>query len=427
MSSGNITILGLQWGDEGKGKVVDYFTDRVDIVARFGGGANAGHTVVNDRGKFVLHLLPSGMVNPDVKCFMGGGMVVDLAGMFEELDDIKAKGIKCDGRLFIDHSAQLVLPQHKALERYSENLVEGKSINTTLRGIGPAYADKANRIGITVGDLVDDARLIDKINTFIQKQKARLAVLGDDSMLDPRFLLNFFKPYIQPIKCMLVDVTAELRTAMADNKRILFEGSQGSLLDLSLGNYPYVTSSNTTIGGLFTGLGVPPGVQGEVFGVVKAYTTRVGNGPFPSELADAIGKRLRETGGEYGATTGRPRRCGWLDTAIVKRTAYMSGVTGIVLTKLDVLDGLDEIKVCVGHRRDGQVYDFPMLSGAFMSEVEAVYEILPGWKTPTADITEYAKLPEQAKKYIEFIEHKIEKPIKYISTGSRREAFVKKT
>ncbi len=426
MNNGNITILGLQWGDEGKGKVVDYFTGQVDIVARFGGGANAGHTVVNDRGKFILHLLPSGMVNPDIKCFMGGGMVVDLPGLFEELDDIKAKGIKCDGRLFIDHSAHLVLPQHKAIEKYSENLVKGKSINTTLKGIGPAYADKAGRIGITAGDLADEAGLIDKIDTFIQKQKARLEVLGDDSMLDPQHLLNFFQPYIEPIKRMLVDVTAELRAAIADKKRILFEGSQGSLLDLSLGNYPYVTSSNTTIGGLFTGLGVPPGTQGEILGVVKAYTTRVGNGPFPSELTNATGKRLRETGGEYGATTGRPRRCGWLDTAIIKRTAYMSGVTGIILTKLDVLDGLEEIKVCVGHRHNGKIYDFPILSGAFMNEVEPVYETLPGWDTPTANITEYAGLPEQAVKYIEFIEAKIEKPVKYISTGSQREAFVKK-
>jgi len=426
MNSGNITILGMQWGDEGKGKVVDYFTDEVDIVARFGGGANAGHTVVNNRGKFVLHLLPSGMVNPDIRCYMGGGMVVDLPGLFEELDDIKAKGIKCDGRLFIDYSAHLVLPQHKAIERYSENLVEGKSINTTLRGIGPAYADKANRIGITAGDLTNEAHLIDKINTFIQKQKARLAVLNNKSLLEAESLLNFFKPYIKPVKSMLVDVPAELRKAMNQNERVLFEGSQGSLLDLSLGNYPYVTSSNTTIGGLFTGLGVPPGVQGEVLGVVKAYTTRVGNGPFPSELYDATGKRLRETGGEYGATTGRPRRCGWLDTAIVKRTAYMSGVTGIVITKLDVLDGLKEIKVCIGHSHGGIIYDFPMLTGASMSEVEPVYETLPGWETPTANITDYATLPLEARRYVEYIEAKIEKPIKYISTGSRREAFVKK-
>jgi len=383
--------------------------------------------VINDRGKFVLHLLPSGMVNPDIKCFMGGGMVVDLPGLFDELDDIKAKGIECDGRLFIDHSAHLVLPQHKAIERYSETLVEGKSINTTMRGIGPAYADKANRIGITAGDLADEVLLIDKINTFIQKQKARLAALGNDSLLDPRFLLDFFKPFIEPIKSMLVDVTAELKTAITDNKRILFEGSQGALLDISLGNYPYVTSSNTTIGGLFTGLGVPPGTQGEVLGVVKAYTTRVGNGPFPSELTDTIGERLRETGGEYGATTGRSRRCGWLDTAIIKRTAYISGVTGIILTKLDVLDGLKKIKICVGHRHNGKVYDFPTLSGAFMNEAKPIYETLPGWEIPTANITEYAKLPEQAKRYIEFIEDKIEKPIKYISTGPRREAFVKKT
>jgi len=427
MNQGNITILGLQWGDEGKGKVVDYFTEGVDIVARFGGGANAGHTVVNDRGKFILHLLPSGIISPDVKCFMGGGMVVDPVGLFEELEDVKAKGISCDNRLFIDYNTHLVLPQHKGIEKYSESLVKGKSIDTTMRGIGPTYADKANRIGITAGDLADDDRLADKANLYIQKKKARLAVLGDDSLLDRNKLMDFFKPYKEQITSMLVDVPSELKIAIEQNKKILFEGSQGSLLDLGLGNYPFVTSSNTTIGGLFTGLGVPPGVQGEVLGVVKAYTTRVGNGPFPSELSGEIGEKLREKGGEYGATTGRPRRCGWLDTAIVKRTAYMSGVTGLVLTKLDVLDGFDEIDVCVGHRRDGKVYDFPPLSGDFMSGAEPVYETLPGWQDPTADISDYKKLPERAKRYIDFIEYKIEKPVKYISTGSKRSAFAKKS
>jgi len=284
MKTGNITILGLQWGDEGKGKVVDCFTGDVDIVARFCGGANAGHTVINDRGKFILHLLPSGMVHPGVTCYMGGGMVVDPAGLFKELDDLQSKGLDCDGRLFIDHTAHLVLPQHKAIEKYTEELNKSRSINTTLRGIGPAYADKADRIGITAGDLADDDKLTERVNNFIEKKKLRLAVIEDKTLSDPQFLIDYLKPYTAKIKSMLTDVTSELRQASSQNKRILFEGAQGSLLDIGLGTYPYVTSSNTTIGGLFSGLGMPPGMQGEVLGVVKAYTTRVGNGPFPTEL-----------------------------------------------------------------------------------------------------------------------------------------------
>lgn len=427
MKNGNLTILGMQWGDEGKGKVVDYFTDRVDIVARFGGGANAGHTVVNDKGKFVLHLLPSGVIHPNVKCYMGGGMVCDLLGLFEEIADIKSKGINCESQLFIDYNMHLVLPHHKAIERYFENLIKGKSIDTTLRGIGPAYADKAYRLGFTAGDLPDKKTLHEKAITYIKKKYAVLSAIGDPSLLEPVTLVDYLAQYADRISPMLADVTSELKRAMADNKLILFEGSQGSLLDLSLGNYPYVTSSNTTIGGLFTGLGMPPSATGEILGVVKAYTTRVGNGPFPTELQEEIGQELRERGGEYGATTGRPRRCGWLDAAIVRRTAYMSGVTGIVITKLDILDGLGALKVCVGHRHNGKIYDFPPLYAAFMEKAEPVYETLPGWREPTADICDYDLLPANARGYLKFVEDQIKVPIKYISTGSKRSSFIEIT
>ncbi len=422
----NITILGLQWGDEGKGKVVDYFTERVDIVARFGGGANAGHTVVNDKGKFVLHLLPSGIIHDNVRCFMGGGMVVDPIGLFEEIEDVKSKGVNCGDRLKIDSATHLVLPHHRAIEKYYETMKDGKEINTTLRGIGPAYADKANRFGFTAGDLLDEKLMVEKARTFVARKQAILKATGDDKMTDTDYLVDFLKAYVGTLGSMVVDVTSELKEAIAQKSRILFEGSQGSLLDISLGNYPYVTSSNTTIGGLYTGLGMPPGVQGDVLGVVKAYTTRVGNGPFPTELEDEIGETIREKGGEYGATTGRPRRTGWLDTAIVKRTGYISGVTGVVLTKLDVLDGLEELKVCVGHRVDGKVYDFPPLHASFMEKAEPIYETFPGWKNPTANVTDFDKLPKEAKSYLKFIENKLEIPIKYISTGSNRSAFIEK-
>jgi adenylosuccinate synthase len=425
--SNNLTILGLQWGDEGKGKVVDYFAQGVDIVARFGGGANAGHTVVNDKGKFVLHLLPSGIIHENVKCYMGGGMVCDPVGLFQEIEEVESRGIACSDRLHIDYNTQLVLPHHKAIERYYEKLVEGKSINTTLRGIGPAYADKANRFGFTASDLLDYDRLSEKADVFIQKKKALLAATGDDKLLDPSELISFLKNFAEKMQPMIVDVTRELKQAQAAGNKILFEGSQGSLLDISLGNYPYVTSSNTTIGGLFAGLGIPPGIQGEVLGVVKAYSTRVGNGPLPTELIDATGDRIREKGGEYGATTGRPRRIGWLDTAIVKRTAYMSGVSGLVITKLDVLDGIKKLKICTGHRIDGKIYDFPPLSASFMQRAEPIYDMHPGWQSPTADIDRFGDLPIEARKYIEFIENQIEVPVKYISTGMKRSAFIKKS
>jgi adenylosuccinate synthase len=426
MNTNNMTILGLQWGDEGKGKVVDCFAGKADIVARFGGGANAGHTVVNDKGKFVLHLLPSGIIHDGVICYMGGGMVVDPAGLFEELEDIESKGISIKGRLFIDFNTHLVLPQHKGLEKYSETLTKSGCINTTLRGIGPAYADKSDRIGITAGDLLDEKHLAQRVENFINKKKLRLSALEDKTLTDPIALLQYLKPYAEKLRSMTVDATDRLRQAMDDKKQILFEGAQGSLLDIGLGTYPFVTSSNTTIGGLFTGLGMPPGAQGEVLGVVKAYTTRVGNGPFPTELDNETGIKLRESGGEYGATTGRPRRCGWLDLAITRRTAFMSGVTGIVITKLDVLDGFSEIKVGISHSIDGENLDYPPLSARFMAKAEPVYKTLKGWPGSIAGIRNYDDLPAEAKDYIKFIESEVKVPVKYISTGSDRDDFIKR-
>jgi len=306
-----------------------------------------------------------------------------------------------------------------------ETVDKTSSIDTTLRGIGPAYADKADRVGITASDLMDEEQLNLKVNNFIKKKLPELEALEFPSLREPQELVEYLRSFVWPLKGMLADVTVELRQAMCDNKRLLFEGAQGAVLDIGLGTYPYVTSSNTTIGGLFSGLGLPPGVQGEVCGVVKAYCTRVGNGPFPSELHDSIGERLRQKGGEYGATTGRPRRTGWLDLAIVRRTAFMSGVTGLIVTKLDVLDGLEEIKVCVAHRYEGKVHDFPPLLGSFMQKAEPVYESLPGWHESTEGISEFEKLPQPAKAYLEFIQRQVEVPVKYVSTGCQRNAFIK--
>jgi adenylosuccinate synthase len=427
MKSNNLTIIGMQWGDEGKGKVVDYFSRQADLAVRFGGGANAGHTVVTDKGKFILHLLPTGILHPGVRCFIGGGVVCDPAGLTEELEMIQNKSIDTKNRLIIDYSTHLVLPHHKAWDKYLEGLDNKKAISTTLRGIGPTYADKAERIGIIAGDLLDNNRLRGRIENFIKRKKAQLNAIGDPQLLNPEYLLEYLTLYAEHWADMIGDVTFELKAGMDSNKQILFEGAQGALLDLGLGTYPYVTSSGTNIGGLFSGLGVPPGSQGEVLGVMKAYTTRVGNGPFPSELDDSTGELIRQKGNEFGSTTGRPRRTGWLDLAVVKRAAYMSGVDGLIVTKLDVLDGFDKLNVCVAHRIGNKQYDFPPLHSGFMENAVPVYQTLPGWKESTSDCRDQNRLPSNALKYISFIEQLVGKPVKYISTGSHTESFIKKT
>lgn len=427
MKSNNLTIIGMQWGDEGKGKVVDYFSRQADLAVRFGGGANAGHTVVTDKGKFVLHLLPTGILHPGVRCFIGGGVVCDPAGLTDELETVRSKGIETGNRLLIDYSTHLVLPHHKAWDKYLEGLDHKKAISTTLRGIGPTYADKAERIGIIAGDLLDSSRLRNRIENFINRKNAQLTAIGDAKFLSHDYLYNYLMPYAERWADMIGDVTSELKDAIDSNKRILFEGAQGALLDIGLGTYPYVTSSSTNIGGLFSGLGVPPGSQGEVLGVMKAYTTRVGNGPFPSELTDSIGEQIRQKGNEFGSTTGRPRRTGWLDLAAVKRAAYMSGVDGLIVTKLDVLDGFDMLNVCVAHEIGKQQYDFPPMHSGFMENATPVYRTLPGWKESTSDCRDQNKLPAHAIEYILFIEQMIGRPVKYISTGSHTESFIKKT
>jgi len=426
MNQQNITIIGLQWGDEGKGKVVDHFCRQAEIVVRYGGGANAGHTVVTDKGKFVLHLLPTGILHPDIQCLIGPGVVCDPVGFMEELDSFSKQGIVYTGRLFIDYSTHLVLPQHKALDRHAESLDSAKAIATTLRGIGPAYSDKAERVGLTAGDLLDSRRLRQRIENYIMHKRPQLVALNERQLLDGDYLFDYLVPFADRFVNSIGDVTAKLKEALAAQKRILFEGAQGALLDLGLGTYPFVTSSSTTIGGVFSGLGVPPSSQGEILGVVKAYTTRVGNGPFPTELDDETGRNLRDKGGEYGATTGRPRRTGWLDLAVVNRAAYMTGATGIILTKLDVLDGFAKINICVAHEIEEKSNKFPPLHGTFIEKAKPVYQTLEGWSQPTSGLTDYDRLPLQAKAYIEFIEEYLDLPVRHISTGSHTSSLIKK-
>jgi len=422
----NKTVLGLQWGDEGKGKVVDFLCRQADIVVRFGGGANAGHTVVTDKGKFVLHLLPSGIIQPHTICYLGSGVVCDPWALLEEIDLLRKSGIKTDGRIYIDHGAHLVLPHHKAIDRYLETLDNSSAIATTLRGIGPAYADRALRIGITAGALLDSSALRSSVENFILRKQAVLQSIGEPELLSADSLFKSLQSIADRISDLVADVTAELRQAADKGRKMLFEGAQGSLLDLSLGTYPFVTASSTTIGGLFSSLGIPPGMQGQVLGVIKAYATRVGNGPFPSELHDSIGDRLRERGNEFGATTGRPRRTGWLDLAAIRRTAFINGVDAIVVTKLDVLDGLEKIKVCTAYRGDGKIHDFPPVNSAFLEKAEPIYEILPGWLADTSDTTEYSSLPSEARQYLDYIQYRLGIKIKYISTGAHSESMIER-
>ncbi len=424
MNSANKTVLGLQWGDEGKGKVIDFLCRNADIVVRFGGGANAGHTVVTDSGKFVLHLLPSGMIQSHTICYLGAGVVCDPWALLEEIDLVRKSGIKTEGRIFLDSGAHLVLPHHKAIDRYLETLDNSSAIATTLRGIGPAYADKALRIGITAGTLASPDTLRRLAGNFITRKRTLLQSIGDPELLSVEKLTESLLAIADKVSALVVDVTGELRRASNHGKKILFEGAQGSLLDLSLGTYPFVTSSSTTIGGLFSSLGLPPGMQGETFGVIKAYTTRVGNGPFPTELRDSIGDKLRERGNEFGATTGRPRRTGWLDLAAVNRTAFMNGIDRLVITKLDVLDGLKEIKICTAYRFRGEVYDFPPVNSAFLEKAEPIYETMPGWSVDTSDITEYSGLPPESKRYLDFIQNRLGIKIKYVSTGAHSRAMI---
>lgn len=424
MKTNNKTVLGLQWGDEGKGKVIDYLCRDADIVVRFGGGANAGHTVVTDKGKFVLHLLPSGIVQSHTTCYLGAGVVCDPWALLDEIDMLEKSGINTVGRIFVDFGTHLVLPHHKAIDRHSEQLDKGTAIATTLRGIGPAYADKALRIGITASALCVRNTLESNIKNFILRKRPVLESIGDPELLLPDRLIEQLGKVEARIAGMVGDVTAELRQASLKNKKILFEGAQGTLLDISLGTYPFVTSSSTSIGGLFGGLGVPPGIQGEVLGVIKAYTTRVGNGPFPTELDDEIGEHLRQKGNEYGATTGRPRRTGWLDLAAIRRSAYICGVDKLVVTKLDVLDGLNEIKICLAYRHKGQLYDFPPLYADFFETAEPVYDTLPGWSKSTSNLKSSSALPKEARGFLDFIQENLGVSIKYVSTGSHTESMI---
>ncbi len=422
----NVVVIGTQWGDEGKGKIVDLLTERAHAVVRFQGGHNAGHTLVIDGEKTVLHVIPSGILRDGVVCVIGNGVVLAPHALLDEVRALEARGVPVRERLKISPACPLILPYHVRLDLAREEARGHARIGTTGRGIGPAYEDKAARRGVRLGDLFD--------------AQAFAATLAEVMDYHNFVLVNYFK---QPpedfqktldealaageeIRPMIADVVDLLHDMRARGEPILFEGAQGTMLDIDLGTYPFVTSSNTTAGGTAVGSGFGPLYIDYVLGITKAYATRVGSGPFPTELFDAVGKRLAERGAEFGATTGRPRRCGWFDAVALGRSARINSMSGLCLTKLDVLDGLDEIRICVDYRRkDGQ----PLEPGQTvdLAQVEPVYEVLPGWKTSTVGARSLADLPPQARAYIERVEQAVDTPIDIISTGpDRRETIVRR-
>jgi len=417
-------IVGAQWGDEGKGKIVDILSAEADVVARYQGGANAGHTINLKGEEYILHLIPSGILHPETICVIGNGVVVEPAALIKELNFLKAKEIEVDNRLFISDRAHIIFPYHKLLDQLSENKTGKDRIGTTGRGIGPAYADKFNRRGIRMVDMLDESYFkqktkscLEEANEFIQKNYGQPPLDEKQILIDLLKAREIIVPFIQ-------DTSIILNQAIQDGKKILMEGAQGTLLDIDHGTYPYVTSSNPVSGGACTGTGVGPTQIDEVVGVLKAYTTRVGEGPFPTELVGEDGTRFRELGREYGATTGRPRRCGWFDLVIARYAVRVNGLTSLAITKLDILDTLPEIKVCTGYRYKNTILkDFPA-DLRILEVCKPIYETFPGWQTNTCDIQRYEDLPTNARKYIEYIEKQAEVPVKIISVGAMRSSTI---
>jgi adenylosuccinate synthase len=412
----NLAVLGAQWGDEGKGKIVDLLTPRFNLVARYQGGHNAGHTVYVNGKKFVLRLIPSGILHPGITCVIGNGVVVDLQALFAEIDELSKNGIDVAGRLVVSDKAHLILPYHRDLDLLAEARRGERKIGTTSRGIGPAYEDKIGRRGVRIGDLADPAGLAENIRDNVMARNR----LVQDSSMDWQAVRDQLLRDAERLAPMVRDVSLFVNDAARAGKSVLFEGAQGTLLDIDHGTYPYVTSSNASIGGVCTGLGVGPRLIDSVLGVVKAYTTRVGEGPLPTELTGEMGSRLRDSGNEYGAVTGRPRRCGWYDAVAVRYGVRINGLDALALTKLDVLDGLERIEVCTAYRSGGRTLtEFPSDLGQF-ARCEPVYESLPGWSSPTKGVRRYEELPTNARRYIARLEEITGVPAVIVSTGSER-------
>jgi len=414
----NIVIVGAQWGDEGKGKVIDIYAKKADIVVRYQGGNNAGHTVVIGKDSFVLHLIPSGILHKGKTCVIGNGVVVDPKALLEEINTLESKGIKIGARLLISRDAHVIFPYHRKLDELRE--AKKKKIGTTKKGIGPCYADKVARLGIRFVDLLNEKVFKDRLNENLEEKNPVFSKIYNVEGYSFDELYEEYSGYAERVKKYICDTTVFLNEAISKGRRVLFEGAQGTLLDVDHGTYPFVTSSNSTSGGASTGTGVGPNKMDKVIGVVKAYTTRVGEGPFPAEFSDDLMERIRTKGKEFGATTGRPRRCGWFDSIVVKHSIMVNGIDEIVVTKLDVLDDLDRLKICTAYKHDGRLYNNFPSDIEVLSNCEPLYEELPGWKRDTTGITSYSRLPKNAKNYLKRIQKLLSTKIVLISVGSER-------
>jgi adenylosuccinate synthase len=419
-----VVVIGTQWGDEGKGKVVDLLTERAAAVARFQGGHNAGHTLVIGGKKTILSLIPSGVMRPGVQCLIGNGVVLSLEALFREAQTLIDQGVPVFERLRIAPSCPLILPSHVALDRARESARGVNAIGTTGRGIGPAYEDKVARRALRVADLFQRERFAAKLGEVLDFHNFVLQRYFSQPPVDFQRTLDDLLAYVERLRPLVLDVTLELARLRAAGANVMFEGAQGAMLDVDHGTYPFVTSSNTTAGGASTGTGLGPRAFDYVLGIVKAYTTRVGAGPFPTELFDEYGEHLSRVGHEFGSVTGRRRRCGWFDSVALRRSIVHSSVSGLCITKLDVLDGLDTLRICVGYRNGGQVTAEPPLFADAFAEVEPVYEELPGWPDSTVGVTEYARLPANARRYLERIEQLVGVPLDLISTGPDRDQTI---
>jgi adenylosuccinate synthase len=420
----NIVVVGAQWGDEGKGKVVDVLTPHVNVVVRFSGGNNAGHTVVVGREKYVLHTIPSGILHNGRRCVVGCGVVVDPGSLIEEMESLVQRGVTLDGNLYISKNAHLIMPYHPALDRASEAKRGARRIGTTGKGVGPAYVDKAARVGIRMADLLDERLFREKVEVNLAYKNRLLRDFYDAETFGVEAILNQYLRYAGWLAPYITDTALLLSKWIDSGYSVLFEGAQATMLDIDHGTYPYVTSSSTTAGGAATGTGVPPTKIHGVLGVAKAYTTRVGEGPFPTEMKGKMAEAIRARGNEYGATTGRARRCGWFDSVVMRYATRINGFDAVALTKLDVLDQCETVKVCTGYRWRGEIItDFPEEETA-MAMLEPVYEEISGWMSSTAGAKNEVDLPAKARRYLERLEELIGVPFCLISTGAQRDETI---
>ena len=420
-----VVVCGAQWGDEGKGMAVDLFGESADLIVRYQGGNNAGHTVIVNGDKTILHHIPSGILHKHVTCVIGNGVVVNPKILLEEIDRVKAKGhFQNEKALVISDRAHVIMPYHTALDLAREKAKGKQAIGTTGRGIGPAYRDKAGRGGIRFGLLIQPEKFkahLERVlpeNNFILEKFYKVEPLSVNAIFDE------YSKYAERLAPYINDTSSFINKQIGLGKKVLFEGAQGAMLDIDHGTYPYVTSSNTTAGAVFTGSGVSRNAVNDVYGVVKAYTTRVGAGPFPTELTDDVGQKLRDVGGEYGSTTGRPRRCGWLDIAVVRYSASLNGLSGIVLTKLDVLDGIDPIKVCTGYKLGGEKIDYFPSDLDVLADCEPIFDVIPGWEGSVKNSRSFDQMPENAKNYVAAIEKWLDIPVQIVSVGPGRDETI---